>query len=88
VILHRCIATLTQTVGGSFNGRTADSDSVDQGSNPCPPAIKQNGDLTQLSYVPILFPPFSIILAQESRKVTVRLNAGALSEESTGSVKK
>lgn len=27
--------------GGSFNGRTTDSDSVNQGSNPCPPA-KQN----------------------------------------------
>jgi hypothetical protein len=25
--------------GGSFNGRTPDSDSVNQGSNPCPPAI-------------------------------------------------
>ena len=88
MILHRCFATLTKTVGGSFNGRTADSDSVDQGSNPCPPAIKQNGDLTQWSYIPILFSPFSIILAQESLKVTIRLNTGELLEESTGSVKK
>jgi len=44
--------------------------------------------LTQWSYIPILFSPFSIILAQESLKVTIRLNTGELLEESTGSVKK
>ncbi len=32
--------------------------------------------------------PFSAILAQESRNVTVRLNTRALSRESTGSTKK
>ena len=30
-------------IGGSSNGRTADSDSACQGSNPCPPANKING---------------------------------------------
>ena len=31
------------TLGGSSSGRTADSDSVNLGSNPSPPAINQNG---------------------------------------------
>ena len=32
------ILMLLEFIGGSSNGRTADSDSVNQGSNPCPPA--------------------------------------------------
>jgi hypothetical protein len=103
MVLHRCIPTLAETVGGSFNGRTADSDSVDQGSNPCPPAIKKWGfDCIKLNpryFISLLkyvsgyfhysfFSPFPIILAQESRSVTVLLNTRDLSEESTESVKK
>ena len=30
-------------IGGSFNGRTTDSDSVNRGSTPFPPAINKNG---------------------------------------------
>jgi hypothetical protein len=74
-ILAEIHVTMTRADGGSFNGRTADSDSAYPGSNPGPPAI-------------FYYPPFADILAQESRKVTVRLNTGPLSEETMESTQK
>ena len=35
-------SALLVIIGESSNGRTADSDSANQGSNPCSPAINQN----------------------------------------------
>ena len=39
----RNCARITGVDGGSSNGRTADSESVNRGSNPCPSAIKATG---------------------------------------------
>ena len=77
--------------GGSFNGRTTDSDSVNRGSNPFPPA---NIEKDWIRMDPILFPIYKGLnpiyffiwfLAQESRRVTALLKTVVLGDESTGS---
>ena len=77
----RCLCMLTDKFNGrSFSGRTADSDSANQGSNPCLPANKIKGLVRYFSF-------FSI-LAHESRNVTVRLNTSAPPEEALESTQK
>jgi hypothetical protein len=47
-LTHRRSSDKVKKIGGSFNGRTADSDSVNPGSNPGPPAIALKGLLLTL----------------------------------------
>lgn len=51
---HACAKNPTLSDGGSFNGRTTDSDSVNVGSNPALPA-KQNQGVAKLSRGPFFF---------------------------------
>jgi hypothetical protein len=41
--LFEQLRKMSKLSGRSFSGRTADSDSANQGSNPCLPAIKNQG---------------------------------------------
>ena len=51
-VSNRSLPNSELKIGGSFNGRTTDSDSVNRGSTPRPPAIEQRS----LQNIPIACP--------------------------------